>query len=194
MSKPVKVSILAGQSNMVGMGDVRTFDYIGEDPATAPMLKEMRGPDGKPRVCEKVWISSAITKRDESGNRVNGDGKPDLLTGKRLFGHDGKGESEWDPQFVFWYDIQGGRFERHVISFNHLQYYPGGENYNGPPQFACGTGMKIIAEDINGYGKVDILMAGRGGLYTFINRGTAPTPKSVHPKVPLMGQKRPDLN
>jgi len=51
-TKPVKVYILAGQSNMQGHAKVETFDYIGDDPATAPLLKEMRGPDGKPRVCE----------------------------------------------------------------------------------------------------------------------------------------------
>ena len=55
--KPLKVYILAGQSNMQGHAKVETFDYIGDDPKTAPLLKEMRGPDGKPRVCEKVWIS-----------------------------------------------------------------------------------------------------------------------------------------
>ena len=54
--KPLKVYILAGQSNMEGQAKVETFDYIGDDPATAPMLKEMLGPDGKPRVCERVWI------------------------------------------------------------------------------------------------------------------------------------------
>jgi len=56
-AKPLKVYILAGQSNMEGQAKVETFDYIGDDPATAPLLKEMRGADGKPRVCEKVWIS-----------------------------------------------------------------------------------------------------------------------------------------
>jgi len=56
-AQPVKVYILAGQSNMEGQAKVETFDYIGDDPATAPMLKEMRGPDGTPRVCERVWIS-----------------------------------------------------------------------------------------------------------------------------------------
>jgi alpha-galactosidase len=55
--EPLKVYILAGQSNMEGHATVETFDYIGDDPATAPLLKDMRGPDGKPRVCEDVWIS-----------------------------------------------------------------------------------------------------------------------------------------
>ena len=54
--KPLKIYILAGQSNMEGHAKVETFDYIGDDPNTAPLLKEMRGPDGKPRVCERVWI------------------------------------------------------------------------------------------------------------------------------------------
>src|SRR5690349_18353172 len=56
-AKPLKVFILAGQSNMEGHAKVETFDYIGDDPATAPLLKRMRGADGKPTVCEGVWIS-----------------------------------------------------------------------------------------------------------------------------------------
>ena len=57
-SKPLKVFVLAGQSNMQGHASVSTFDSMADDPKTAPILKEMRDPDGKPRVCEKVWISS----------------------------------------------------------------------------------------------------------------------------------------
>jgi len=57
-AKPLKVFILAGQSNMQGHAKVETFDYIGDDPSTAPLLKEMRGADGKPRVLKNVWISS----------------------------------------------------------------------------------------------------------------------------------------
>ena len=56
--KPLKVFILAGQSNMQGHANLSTFDSMADDPKTAPILKEMRGPDGTPRVCEKVWISS----------------------------------------------------------------------------------------------------------------------------------------
>ncbi|MFN7734011.1 MAG: hypothetical protein ACK5OB_19090, partial [Pirellula sp.] len=56
-AQPLKVFILAGQSNMEGHAEIRTFDYIGKDPATAPLLKEMRNPDGTPRVCDQVWMS-----------------------------------------------------------------------------------------------------------------------------------------
>lgn len=44
-AKPLKVFILAGQSNMQGHARVSTFEHIGMDPATAPMLAEMVGPD-----------------------------------------------------------------------------------------------------------------------------------------------------
>lgn len=55
---PTKVFILVGQSNMEGHAKVETIDYIGEDPATAPLLKRMKGPDGKaPAEGEGVWIS-----------------------------------------------------------------------------------------------------------------------------------------
>ncbi len=56
--KPLKVFVLAGQSNMQGHASISTFDSLADDPKTAPILQEMRGPDGKPIVCEKVWISS----------------------------------------------------------------------------------------------------------------------------------------
>ncbi len=57
-AKPLKVFILAGQSNMQGHAQLQTFDVIGLDPQTAPMLKEMRNSDGSFRVCDDVWISS----------------------------------------------------------------------------------------------------------------------------------------
>ncbi|QDV41002.1 hypothetical protein Enr13x_08400 [Stieleria neptunia] len=55
---PLKIYILAGQSNMQGHAQVSTFDHVGMDPRTAPILAEMRTADGAPRVCDQVWISS----------------------------------------------------------------------------------------------------------------------------------------
>jgi hypothetical protein len=56
-TKKLKVFILAGQSNMEGPANVSTFDYIGDDPATAPLLKMMRGSDGKAATSDGAWIS-----------------------------------------------------------------------------------------------------------------------------------------
>jgi alpha-galactosidase len=81
--RPLKVFILAGQSNMQGHAQVRTFASMADDPKTAPLLKEMLGPDGKPRVCEHVWISSvgclgdAYTDlRERTGQLTAGFGAP----------------------------------------------------------------------------------------------------------------------
>ncbi len=58
VEQPLKVYLLAGQSNMQGHAQVRTFEHIGMDARTAPMLKEMLDAEGAPRTCEQVWISS----------------------------------------------------------------------------------------------------------------------------------------
>ncbi len=46
--KPLKVFILAGQSNMQGHARISTFESLADDPKTAPLLKEMLGANGKP--------------------------------------------------------------------------------------------------------------------------------------------------
>lgn len=57
---PLKVFILAGQSNMDGQAAVRTIDFIGEDkdPARAALLKVFK-PDGKDYVTrDDVWVAN----------------------------------------------------------------------------------------------------------------------------------------
>jgi Carbohydrate esterase, sialic acid-specific acetylesterase len=91
--KPLKVFILAGQSNMQGHADLSTFDYVGKDPLTAPILAAMRDAEGKPRVCDKVWISSLGC----GGNQYS-----DMLekTGKLTAGF-GASDSKIGPEFTF---------------------------------------------------------------------------------------------
>ncbi len=66
-AKPLKVYILVGQSNMQGHARVSTFDYIGDDPGTAPLLKLMRDADGNVTVCDRVWISYQTSGRGGAG-------------------------------------------------------------------------------------------------------------------------------
>ncbi len=87
-AKPLKVFILAGQSNMQGHARVETFDYIGDDPLTVPLLAAMRGADGRPRVLDQVWISSIGCLGDaysdlneKQGNLTAGFGAPDNKIG-----------------------------------------------------------------------------------------------------------------
>ena len=91
--KPLKVFILAGQSNMQGHASVSTFDSLADDPKTAPLLKEMHAPDGKPRVCEKVWISSVGCLGDRYSDLKEQKGK--LTAGF------GAGTDKIGPEFTF---------------------------------------------------------------------------------------------
>jgi alpha-galactosidase len=95
-AKPLKVFILAGQSNMEGHARVETFDYIGDDPATAPLLKRMRGSDGKPTVCEDVWISY-YTGSGES----NGEGFGKLTAGYGSRQKPSEDGGKIGPEFTF---------------------------------------------------------------------------------------------
>jgi len=98
---------------------------------------------------------------------LNGDGRADIIAGN---GH-GYG-LDWFQQRI---DGQGKRaFQRHAIEEHYANFHT------------------MVLADVNGDGKLDIVVAGRGGLYAFINRGLTPIPKSANPKVPMIGEKHAD--
>ena len=96
--KPLKVFILAGQSNMEGHAKIETFDYIGDDPATAPLLKMMRDDNGQPRVCDHTWISYFTGKYDGS---ANGEGSGKLTAGFGARDDATKSNGKIGPEFTF---------------------------------------------------------------------------------------------
>jgi len=86
---PLKVFILAGQSNMQGHAHIRTFDVIGLDPKTKPMLESMTNKDGSPVVLDDVWISSIGSSAEER-------------TGKLTAGYGAQGRGpKIGPEFTF---------------------------------------------------------------------------------------------
>lgn len=95
-AKPLRIFILAGQSNMEGHARIETFDYIGDDPATAPLLKQMRGEDGQPRVCEGAWISYLTGNGDR-----NGEGFGKLTAGYGSRQEPDKNGDKIGPEFTF---------------------------------------------------------------------------------------------
>lgn len=90
VAKPLKVFILAGQSNMQGWFGVSTLDSMADDPKTAPILKEMRDAEGKPHVCKNAWISSIGCAGDDTTEQ-----KGKLTVG---FGAD---QDRFGPEFPF---------------------------------------------------------------------------------------------
>jgi hypothetical protein len=92
-AKPLKVFILSGQSNMVGMANIKTFPAIGMDPETAPMLKDLLDQDGKPLVLNDVYI---CRPGDGEGPKAPVEG-----FGKLQAGYGGGRGSNIGPEYAF---------------------------------------------------------------------------------------------
>ena len=92
-AKPLKVFILAGQSNAQGHANFTTFDAMKSSPETAAILADMVDADGTPVVCEKVWISSIGSAGEDA------DGLPREQTGKLTAGF-GASTKQIGPEFT----------------------------------------------------------------------------------------------
>jgi hypothetical protein len=87
---------------------------------------------------------------------IDGDGRNDLITGKRVRGHAGRDPGGKDPACLFYYTWDAGaqQFTRHVI----------GDFGEG-----IGTGMQIRLADLNNDDRLDIVVAGKTGTWVLIN-------------------------
>lgn len=111
----------------------------------------------------REWIKHEI---DMSGSQfhdlwladLDGDGEPELITGKRYRAHNDDDPGAHDPIGIYYYKIGGGVFEKHVISF-------------GPAGEATGAGIYFWVQDVTGNGYPDIIAPGKDGLYFIENLG-----------------------
>ncbi|MBD3184204.1 VCBS repeat-containing protein [Candidatus Poribacteria bacterium] len=85
------------------------------------------------------------------------DGVMELITGKRLFAHNGNDPGGKDPSCLYWYKLNHDDFtwKRNVIDEGTK----------------VGAGMQICVADVFNRGKLDIVAPGKGGLYLFENIG-----------------------
>jgi hypothetical protein len=112
-AKPLKVFILAGQSNMEGQAVVDlagknyhegkgTLAKLVEDPAKAPMFKHLKGADGKWAVRDDVWV------------RYQRERGP-LLAGPLAFGFSVYGDPHhFGPELQFGH-VVGDHFDNQVL-------------------------------------------------------------------------------
>jgi hypothetical protein len=117
---------------------------------------------------------------------LDGDGKPELITGKQIFAHNGLDMGSYEPQFIFYYTFHGGNVQRHVVSYTPIaQYFPPYDNpldsKQPPPTNVLGLGMRVNAADMDGDGKIDIIVACKTGLYILYNKGFT---ELARPKTP----------
>ena len=120
-------------------------------------LQQKDGPDGK-RVWERHLIDEAWSQAHASTMAdLTGNGRLELVTGKRLYAHNGKDDGGREPLGLYWYEyVDTGRqweWVRHII------------HYGG----RVGGGMQIPVVDIDADGDLDIVVAGKGGVFFFEN-------------------------
>jgi alpha-galactosidase len=100
-AKPLKVFILAGQSNMEGHAQISTFPAVAKDPKTADLYRQMVDAEGKPVVCKDVWISYAY---GDFGGEPIGRKAGQLTAGWGSQHHVGTGKI--GPEFTFGITMQ----------------------------------------------------------------------------------------
>jgi len=82
--KPLKVFILAGQSNMEGHAHVRTLQHLAMKPETVAMYEAIQNADGTPKVHEQVWISYLSSSGVKQGQLTTGYGANEEKIGPEL--------------------------------------------------------------------------------------------------------------
>jgi len=91
---------------------------------------------------------------------IDGDGEPELVTGKRYRAHCGNDPGAGDDVGVYYFKWNGESFTKQIVDY-------------GPPRQGTGVGIHFAVADLTGDGMPDIVAPGKDGLYVFYNEGSA---------------------
>jgi hypothetical protein len=106
---------------------------------------------------EPVWKHHVIFNKFSESHAlamadINGDGHPDLVTGKRYFAHNEKDPGAFEPSVLYWFEFHPGEtpvWIPHLIDDN------------------SGVGLQVVTQDINRDGLMDIIVANKKGVFFF---------------------------
>ena len=84
LAKPLKVFVLAGQSNMQGHAHVRTLEHLGMNPETKPVLDDILDKQGQPKKVKDAWISYLTNGGTRTGQLSTGFGANEEKIGPEL--------------------------------------------------------------------------------------------------------------
>ena len=91
---------------------------------------------------------------------VNGDGQPDIVTGKRYMAHNGRDPGEREPLGIYWYEQVRGpsgavEWAKHIVDYGSR----------------AGGGMQVTVASVEGKGYPEIVVGGKSGLFLFRRAG-----------------------
>lgn len=89
---------------------------------------------------------------------IDNDNEPELVTGKRWRAHNENDPGAHDPIGLYYYEINGGNFQRVTLDY-------------GPADRTAGSGIYLCVEDLDKNGWKDIVAPGKQGMYIFWNKG-----------------------
>lgn len=113
------------------------------------------------RVIDHSWSHSHASVLAD----INGDRRPDLVTGKRFQARNVPAPGDDDPLGIYWYEFTRGAknavtWTRHTIDY-------GGK---------AGGGLQMAVRDIDGDGDMDVVSGGKSGLFLAENLTRRPAP------------------
>lgn len=124
------------------------------------------GLDWYEQTAQKTWKKHPIDPHNSQYHEMawvdlDGDQKPELLTGKRYRAHNDADPGSHDDYGIYYFNYNGENFVKQIVSY-------------GPVGVGKGTGIHFAVTDLNRDGRPDLAVAGKDGLCVFFNEGVVP--------------------